>query len=372
MYFGTREMYSFNNAKKRGIRMKRFCMVLMFVTGFCGSGTAQDLPPDILADQYLLEATKAMEEGKPQKAIAAFQKIEALDIEPPLEFAFFYGKLLVEHGNTLKDFLKGQSLLKRYVVSIEKESEHYTPTLELLSVVASKLEEAKRPKRPGEVKRFTLLGGASLEMVWIPSGTFMMGSPSSEAGRDDDEGPVHEVKISKGFYLGKYEVTQGQWEAVMETTPWRGEDYVRTGSAYPAVYVSWNDAQEFIGRLNAAVGSEVYRLPTEAEWEYACRAGTITRWSFGNVESQLTHYAWYDANAWDVGEKYGHRVGTKRPNPWGLYDMHGNVWEWVQDWYGDYSSSSVADPTGPSAGSDRVVRGGDFYNDAQYVRSANR
>ena len=187
----------------------------------------------------------------------------------------------------------------------------------------------------------------------------MMGSPSSEKGRYDDEGPVHEVTISKGFYLGKYEVTQGQWEGVMGTTPWRGKDYVRSGSDYPAVYVSWDDAQEFISRLNSAAGSEVYRLPSEAEWEYACRAGTTTRWSFGDDESQLTHYAWYGAyRRGDVGEKYGHRVGTKRANPWGLYDMHGNVSEWVQDWKGDYSSSSVVDPLGPSTGSYRVVRGG--------------
>ena len=199
-----------------------------------------------------------------------------------------------------------------------------------------------------------------------------MGSPSSEVGRKDHEGSVHEVKISKEFYLGKYEVTQGQWEAVMGTQPWDGQNNVHSGSDYPAVYISWNDAQEFIGRLNASTGSEVYRLPTEAEWEYACRAGTTTRWSFGDEESQLTHYAWYLDNAWDVGEKYGHRVGTKRANPWGLYDMHGNVYEWVQDWYGDYGSSSVVDPTGPSTGSFHVIRGGDFNNPARYVRSADR
>ena len=227
----------------------------------------------------------------------------------------------------------------------------------------------------GEGRRFSLSNGESMEFVWVPSGTFQMGSPSSEAGRDNDEGPVHEVTISKGFYLGKYEVTQGQWEAVMGTTPWRGEYGVRSGSAYPAVYVSWNDAQEFIGRLNSAAGSEVYRLPTEAEWEYACRAGTTIRWSFGDDESQLTHYAWYIANTWYVGEHYGHRVGTLRPNAWGLYDMHGNVWEWVHDWHDEdyYSRSSLVDPWGPLTGSGRVVRGGSFfYCSARSVRSAIR
>ena len=351
--------------------MKRFCILLIFVASFCGSGKAQDLPPDILADQYLLEATKAMEEGDLKKAEEAFQKIEALDIEPPLAFHFFYGKLLVEHSSALKDLLKGQSLLKKYVVRITKDSEHYTPTLKLLSAVAPKLEEALEKA----TKRFTLPGGASLEMVWIPAGAFTMGSPWSEDGRGTDEGPVHEVTISKGFYLGKYEVTQGQWEAVMGTTPWRGEDYVRSGSDYPAVYVSWEDTQAFIGRLNSAAGSEVYRLPTEAEWEYACRAGTTTRWSFGDDESQLTYYAWYDKNK-NSELDTAHRVGTKRANPWGLYDMHGNVWEWVRDWYYDnYYRSSLVDPLGPSIGSDRVVRGVAYdylQSEARLVRSAAR
>ncbi len=221
---------------------------------------------------------------------------------------------------------------------------------------------------------FTLSGDASLEMVWIEPGTFQMGSPSSEQGRYSDEGPVHDVTISQGFYLGTYEVTQEQWESVMGTRPWQGESYVRSGSNYPAVYVSWEDAQEFIRRLNASQGSNVYRLPTEAEWEYACRAGTTTRWSFGDDESQLTHYAWYHDNAWGVGEQYAHLVGTKRANPWGLYDMHGNVWEWVQDWYGNtyYRSSPSVDPAGPSSGSFRVMRGGFFFDGARSLRSAIR
>ena len=223
-------------------------------------------------------------------------------------------------------------------------------------------------------RSFTLPGGASLDMVWIEAGTFQMGSPSSEPDRGSDEGPVHAVTISRGFYLGQYEVTQEQWESVMGTRPWQGQNYVRSGSNYPAVYVSWEDAQKFIRRLNTSVGRNVYRLPTEAEWEYACRAGTTTRWSFGDDESQLRDYAWYRDNAWDVGERYAHIVGTKRANPYGLYDMHGNVWEWVQDWYdgGYYRSSPSVDPQGPSAGSYRVVRDGSFGHVARFVRSAFR
>ena len=213
-----------------------------------------------------------------------------------------------------------------------------------------------------------------MAFVWIEPGVFQMGSPESEEGRWSNEGPLHEVEISQGFYLGKYEVTQGEWESVMGTTPWSGRDYVRSDPSHPAVYISWDDVQAFIERLNASAGEAVYRLPSEAEWEYACRAGTSTRWSFGDDESELTDYAWYYANAWDVGEKYAHAVGTKRANPWGLYDMHGNVWEWVQDWYASdyYNSSPRVDPPGPTSGSCRVVRGGAFYDAARHVRSAFR
>ena len=221
-------------------------------------------------------------------------------------------------------------------------------------------------------KTFSL--GTEMAFVWIPPGVFQMGSPDTEEGRWDDEGPLHEVEISEGFWLGTYEVTQEQWESVMGETPWAGLDYVREHPSHPAVSISWNDVQAFIGRLNAAAGDSLYRLPTEAEWEYACRAGSRTRWSFGDDESELTDYAWYRANAWNVGEQYDHAVGTKLPNAWGLYDMHGNVWEWVQDWWDSdyYNSSPRVDPSGPTSGSYRAFRGGSFYHLARNVRSANR
>ncbi len=229
--------------------------------------------------------------------------------------------------------------------------------------------------------------GAKIELVWIPSGTFMMGSSPSEKGRGQDEGPVHSVHISAGFWLGKYEVTQEQWETVMGTRPWwsgnssarsgskmrigsqpqSGRNSVRSGSDYPAVYISWDDVQEFLRRLNAMSGSRIYRLPTEAEWEYACRAGTSTHWSFGNNGRLISDYAWVD-------EKYAHEVGKKRGNVWGLHDMHGNVWEWVQDRYRRdyYSVSPQVNPPGASEGSNRVIRGGGFYYSAPSVRSALR
>ena len=228
----------------------------------------------------------------------------------------------------------------------------------------------------GETTTFILPGGATIEMVWIAPGTFTMGSPSLEPGRDSDEGPQHEVTITKGSWLGKYELTQEQWQSVMGTTPWAGEIFVQEKPNHPAVYLWWGDIQAFIVKLNEAEGDSIYRLPTEAEWEYACRAGTTTPWSFGDDENESKNYAWYYYNAENVGEKYAHAVGTKLPNPWGLYDMHGNVREWVQDWYGEdyYSKSPKNDPTGPETGTHRITRGGSWDKaDGLYdIRCADR
>ncbi|MSS70311.1 MAG: formylglycine-generating enzyme family protein [Candidatus Latescibacteria bacterium] len=230
------------------------------------------------------------------------------------------------------------------------------------------------PSKPVSEKTFTLPGAAKLDMVRVDPGSFTMGSPGSEASRDPNESPQHQVTISKGFYLGKYEVTQGQWESVMKTRPWSGQANVVENPDHPAVYLSWGDAGEFIQKINAAEGAAVYRLPTEAEWEYACRAGSgaNSRWSFGDQESRLKDYAWYDADATSAGEDYAHRVGTKQPNPWGFYDLHGNVWEWAQDWYSDYTADSQTDPKGPASGSQRVLRGGSFNIGPPFVRSARR
>jgi formylglycine-generating enzyme required for sulfatase activity len=201
-----------------------------------------------------------------------------------------------------------------------------------------------------------------MEFVLIVAGEFLMGSNDF-----DDEKPVHRVRISKNFYLGKYEVTQAQWQAVMGANPSRFK-----GETLPVEQVSWGDTQEFIKRLNAKEGGTKYRLPREAEWEYATRAGTTTAYSFGDNASQLGEYAWFTTNSGGTT----HPVGQKKSNPWGLYDMHGNVWEWVHDWYNKdtYKSptSTAVDPQGPSAGSYRVLRGGSWNLNASYCRSANR
>lgn len=133
----------------------------------------------------------------------------------------------------------------------------------------------------------------------------------------------------KGYYMGKYTVTQKEWETVMGTTPWKGKSFAREGEDYPATYISWNDCQELLKRLNYREGGNLYRLPTDEEWEHGCLAGSTTKYCFGDDAGQLGAYAWYAENAFGPGEKYAHRVGQKKPNEWGLYDMHGNVWEWT-------------------------------------------
>ena len=222
-----------------------------------------------------------------------------------------------------------------------------------------------------------LPGGETMEFIWIEPGSFMMGALEEESamipvGQKAREYPIHEVTITRGFYLGKYEVTQGQWEAIMGTSPWLGMNYVLAEPDRPVVYISWNDAQDLALRLNELEGQKVYRLPTEAEWEYACRAGTRTRWSYGNQMGLHGDYAWYRVNTWTDGMPWSQPVGTKLPNPWGLYDMHGNAWEWVQDWLGTYPEEAQVDPVGPKTGTLRVVRGGVFMQPPPAQRSAYR
>jgi formylglycine-generating enzyme required for sulfatase activity len=209
----------------------------------------------------------------------------------------------------------------------------------------------------------TWTNSIGMEFVSIPTGTFMMGSSDSDTEAFDHEKPAHRVTISPPFYLGKYPVTQAQWEVVMGMN----HSWFK-GADRPVENVSWNDVQAFMRKLNEREGVDHYRLPTEAQWEYACRAGSNTRYHFGDDAARLGEYAWYNDNS--GGQT--HPVGQKQPNAWGLYDMHGNVWEWVRDWYGSYTANPVTDPIGPTSGVDRVFRGGSWGNDAQGVRAASR
>ena len=215
--------------------------------------------------------------------------------------------------------------------------------------------------------------GISLEMVLIPAGTFMMGSPASEKGRDKDE-TQHEVTLKKPYYMGKCAVTQGQWEAVMKRhsllEAWlprflRSGMYPRSNENLnlPVTYVSWEDCQEFIKKLNAKTAGG-YRLPTEAEWEYACRAGTTTAFFYGDkITTQDANYNWRMESLCDVAQGATLKeVGSYKPNNFGLYDMHGNVSEWCEDWYEHFSRDAVTDPKGPARGEYRVLRGGSFYS----------
>lgn len=209
--------------------------------------------------------------------------------------------------------------------------------------------------------RFTV-NGVSFEMVRVEGGTFRMGA-TSEQGSDvwDNEKPVHSVTLS-GYYIGKTEVTQVLWEAVMGINPSRFK-----GDYLPVENVSWDDCQEFIRKLNSMTGQN-FRLPTEAEWEFACRGGNNSRGYKYSGSNNLGSVAWYDGNS---GNKT-HPVGTKAPNELGIYDMSGNVWEWCADWYGDYSSGAQTNPTGPYGGSNRVYRGGSWNYDVGRCRSSNR
>ena len=251
---------------------------------------------------------------------------------------------------------------------------------EALLAELRELESASPVQREAGESWVNALG---MEFVWVPAGNFLMGSPEDEEGHSDDQ-RQHEVRISQGFWIGKYEVTQGEWVAVMGTNPSKFSyggprpfrarlRFVRLrmnpsrlgGPRYPVETVSWGDTQAFTRRLNERESGSgyVYRLPTEAEWEYAARAGTSG-----------IRYGELDEIAWHFGNSGGHPypVGQKRANAWGLHDMLGNVWEWTGDWYGKYPSGPVTDPQGPQSGSNRVIRGGGWSHAGRVVRSACR
>lgn len=221
----------------------------------------------------------------------------------------------------------------------------------VLAVVIATVMTSRGAKRKTiEVKTFALPGGERMEMVWCPPGTFTMGSPEKERGREKDE-TLHRVTLTKGFWIAKTEVTQKQWKSVMGNNPamHKGEPDC------PVENVSWMDCMEFCQKTGL-------ELPTEAEWEYACRAGSPEPYA---GTGKLNEMGWYYC-------RDTHPVGKKRANTWGVHDMHGNVQEWCADWYGDYPSGSVETPMGADSGQYRVCRGGHVKNMSKECRSANR
>jgi len=377
---------------------------LLLVLFLYGPAGAQDLPPAILADQYLLEATEAMEQGELQEAERAFKKIEALEVEPPPTFAYFYGKLLAEHGVGPEVWRKGQAFLKQFVISAGRESDYYTPTLKLLSMVEAKLEAARRAQADDaayaaaaaqdtpegyaayvqrypagqhtaaaraaqrrlstEAARQRILVQVNAQMVRIEGGTFTMGCRGGffrECAAA--EKPAHQVRVSS-FEISKYEVTQELWAAVMGENPSRFDNCPQC----PVEEVSWEDVQAFLRKLNTGGGR--YRLPSEAEWEYAARGGQRSRGYRYAGSDTLDAVGWCSENS---GDKT-HPVGQKQVNEVGLYDLSGNVWEWVQDcWHDSYAGApSNGQAWGRGGCSRRVLRGGSWADVPRYLRSADR
>ncbi|KPJ52588.1 MAG: hypothetical protein AMS16_06210 [Planctomycetes bacterium DG_58] len=227
----------------------------------------------------------------------------------------------------------------------------------------AELADVPAPQFTGETLTLEIADGVNMKFVLIPAGKFVMGSPIDEKGRCDDEGPQRLVTITKPYYMGVYEVTWEQYEAVMGKGARKPAD-----PQLPALTSHHFRAARFCRRLSAKTGRTI-RLPTEAEWEHACRAGTTTRFSFGDDDGKLDEYGWFVHNS----NRSVHPVGQKKPNPWGLYDMHGNAWEWCGDWYADsLLNAAKTDPKGPESGEYHVVRGGSWSYLASGCRSASR
>ncbi|WP_419662349.1 uncharacterized protein Dvar_28080 [Desulfosarcina variabilis str. Montpellier] len=247
-----------------------------------------------------------------------------------------------------------------------------TPAADQVGILTSNQPFQQGMEQVSGFPKSRLTNSLGMYFVYIQPGAFMMGRPTSDPQRNSDE-RQHKVTLTQGYYLQTTEVTQGQWKQVVGSSP---SYFKNCGSDCPVENVSWHDAQLFIQRLNQREGTETYRLPTEAEWEYAARAGTQTPFSFGDCLStdQANYNGHYPIHGCGKGQYREHLVPVGRfsPNDWGLHDMHGNVCEWCQDWYGDYPTGSVTDPQGPESGEARIYRGGSWGSGARDCRSAFR
>ena len=249
----------------------------------------------------------------------------------------------------------------------------------LVSIFHLTAAHAQETHNPGEINQNNAL---KLQLVWCPAGKFTMGSPTTEVERDDEEAQV-QVTIGKGFWIGQKGVTQAQFKRVMFAEPWKDQAGVQVGDNDPASYTNWNDAQNFCQTLNLTESRAqrlpqgwTYDVPTEAQREYACRAGSTTAYCFGDDPAKLSDYAWWSAGSQGdaLTEPYAHLGAMKKPNAWGLYDMHGNLWEWCRDYYRGKLTGG-ADPfveRDIDKTSKYVLRGGSYNNSASNCRSASR
>ena len=291
-----------------------------------------------MVDRHLVRAERLLAGEDFGAALAEMAAMIALqekhELELPDEFDFKYAEVAFAAGRT------GAAIdsLNDYSMEAGRSGEFYRQALGLLDKAELAMAAPEAARRPGETRVFD-----GMEFVWVPAGEFLMGSTSAEA--EPHEQPDTRVRISRGFWLGKYEWTQADWEAEMGTNP---SEFSGCGRC-PVDSICWHYVQGLIRRLNARAGEARYRLPTEAEWDYAARAGTSGDRYPGNLDA----IKWHNGNS----GKRAPPVGRKAPNAWGLHDILGNVYESVQDWYGPYSGGSVTDPQGPSTGSHRVVRG---------------
>jgi formylglycine-generating enzyme required for sulfatase activity len=298
------------------------------------------------------------------------------DVEIPFGFGRIQAAILIDWEGALPhpqfDLLLDSisKILGRPLCSDEGETGKKKPKGKI--ELAAKQVEHEAPRKKEAIPK-TYTNSIGMKFALIPAGEFEMGSPSDEEGRLSFEGPVHRVKISKPFYLGIYPVTQKEWKAIIKWKygPWNSASGFE-GDDLPVNSIWWNNIMEYIRRLNKKEGPDKYRLPSEAEWEYAARAGTTTKYSFGDDESELGDYAWYSGNS----DSKTHPVGQKKQNPWGLYDIHGNVWEWVLDSWHDNYSRAPADGSAWKAGDvdnfTGVARGGSWDDLAGLCRSAHR
>lgn len=308
-------------------------------------GFVSKLPPSIL-DESLTILRKNYENS------STLDKVE-IDIHRMLE-SFLEGELSVENYIIAVQHLKK---IKIKNPPLQRRSRQRTSKSEVLNTQNARTNELSGIQ---EISKTFISSSTDIEFMLIPSGIFMMGSKDY-----DHEQPIHKVKIDKSFYLGKYPVTQNQWKIIMGSNP---SHFI--GDNLPVETISWSDVQEFIKKINEMEGIDKYRLPSEAEWEHACRSGTVTSFHFGDDESKLGDYSWYSSNS----ESETHPIGQKKPNDLGLYDMHGNVWEWVQDkWHENYGGApSDSDVWEDGYSSSRVIRGGNWSSTARSCRSANR